>query len=236
MHTLQQLKVQEYFQICNLLKKSKGLLGIILLYIYKHKQSILNFHANYAMSPTIGKTFILFLLSILYRFSTIVSHQHHHPLDPLTPSEFNLVRTIIENSYSGLNHSLTFHYVGLDDPDKQTTLSWVSNPNTTLAPPRRAFVITRLDKDTHEIIVDLSTNSIISDQIYHGHGYPLLTGNEIVAALQLPMTYPPFVESVKRRGLNLSDVVCSPSIVGWFGEAETSRVLKIQCFYIGKKL
>ncbi|KAH7858922.1 hypothetical protein Vadar_029429 [Vaccinium darrowii] len=184
------------------------------------------------MASTVRKTFIFSLLSLLYLFSIVASHQHRHPLDPLTPSEFNLVRTIIENSYSGSNHSLTFHYVGLDDPDKQTTLSWVSNPNTTLAPPRRAFVITRLDKDTHEIIVDLSTNSIISDQIYHGHGYPLLTSNEQVAALQLPMTYPPFVESVKRRGLNLSDVVCSTSIVGWFGEAETSRILKIPCFYI----
>ncbi|KAH7858956.1 hypothetical protein Vadar_029755 [Vaccinium darrowii] len=184
------------------------------------------------MSPTIGKTFIFFLLSILYLFSTVVSHQHHHPLDPLTPSEFNLVRTIIENSHSGSNHSLTFQYVGLEDPDKQTILSWVSNPNTTIAPPRRAFVITRLDKNTNEIIVDLSTNSVISDQIYNGHGFPILTSDEQTAAIELPLTYPPFVESVKKRGLNLSDVVCSTFTVGWFGEAETSRVLKILAFYI----
>ncbi|KAI8550947.1 hypothetical protein RHMOL_Rhmol06G0146200 [Rhododendron molle] len=184
------------------------------------------------MASTIRKVLIFSLHSILSLFLTVASHQLHHPLDPLTPSEFNRVRTTIENSYSASNHTLTFQYVGLDDPDKQTILSWVSNPSTTIAPPRRAFVITRLDKNTHEIIVDLSTSSIISDHIYDGHGYPMLTLDEQTAALELPPTYPPFVESINKRGLSLSDVVCSTFTVGWFGEADTSRALKILCFYI----
>lgn len=83
--------------------------------------------------------------------------------------------------------------------------------------------------------MDLSTSSIISDHIYDGHGYPMLTLDEQTAALELPPTYPPFVESINKRGLSLSDVVCSTFTVGWFGEADTSRVLKILCFYIGKE-
>lgn len=45
------------------------------------------------------------------------------------------------------------------------------------------------------------------------------------------MKYGPFVESVKKRGLNLSEVVCSGFTVGWYGEVVKSRrTLRIECF------
>uniref|UniRef100_A0A2N9EH32 Amine oxidase n=1 Tax=Fagus sylvatica TaxID=28930 RepID=A0A2N9EH32_FAGSY len=174
---------------------------------------------------------ILFLLLSFYIFSLVVSSHQHHPLDPLTPSEFTLVRTIVNKSHPSTKHNITFQYIGLDEPDKPVLLSWLSNPKSK-PPPRRAFVITRLDKQSHEIIVDLSTRSIVSDKIYHGHGYPLLTFDEQIVASELPQTYQPFLESIKKRGLNLSDVVCSDYSVGWFGEVESKRVLKLLCFYI----
>ncbi|GMY27428.1 amine oxidase [copper-containing] alpha 2, peroxisomal-like [Fagus crenata] len=174
---------------------------------------------------------ILFLLLSFYIFSLVVSSHQHHPLDPLTPSEFTLVRTIVNKSHPSTKHNITFQYIGLDEPDKPVLLSWLSNPKSK-PPPRRAFVITRLDKQSHEITVDLSTRSIVSDKIYHGHGYPLLTFDEQIVASELPQTYQPFLESIKKRGLNLSDVVCSDYSVGWFGEVESKRVLKLLCFYI----
>ncbi|KAL7220465.1 hypothetical protein ACSBR2_013362 [Camellia fascicularis] len=186
-------------------------------------------------ASTLRNTFIFSLLSIFsISISTTTSHSHHHhPLDPLTPQEFTLVQTIITNSYHNSNpNNLTFQYVGLDEPNKPTLLSWLSTLKTTTPPPRRAFVITRLNKQTHEITVDLSTSSIISDHIYSGHGYPLFTLEEQTTASELPMTYPPFLESVKKRGLNLSDVVCSTYSVGWYGEEKSARVLRILCFYI----
>ena len=67
---------------------------------------------------------------------------------------------------------------------------------------------------------------IVSDKVYHGHGYPLLTLDEQFAAVKLPQTYEPFIESIKKRGLNLSEVVCLTFTIGWFGE------LKLLCFYI----
>ncbi|RVX22019.1 Primary amine oxidase [Vitis vinifera] len=84
-------------------------------------------------------------------------------------------------------------------------------------PPRRAFVITRLHSQTHEIIVDLSTQSIISDEVYGGHGYPLLTSEEQTAASVLPLTYPPFIASITKRSLKLSDVVCSTFTINGSG-------------------
>ncbi|CAK9139678.1 unnamed protein product [Ilex paraguariensis] len=180
------------------------------------------------MAPTLKKLLPFFLFSI-FSFSPISSH--HHPLDPLTPPEFNIIRSIVLSSYAGSNHNLTFQYVGLDEPDKQDILSWLSNQTTTNYSPRRAFVITRLNKQTHEIILDLSTKSIISDKIYTGHGYPVLNMEEQTTASELPLTYPPFMESIKARGLNISEVVCSTYSVGWFGERKSSRVLKILCYY-----
>lgn len=176
----------------------------------------------------------LFLFFLLISLWSLVSC-HSHPLDSLTPSEFHQVQAIVKgsNPAGSSSHNITFQYVGLDEPDKPTLLSWLSNPNpTNPPPPRRAFVITRLRRQTHEIVVDLSTQSIVSDKVYTGHGYPLLTLEEQITAAELPLTYPPFLASIKKRNLKLSDVVCSTFTVGWFGEEKSRRILKIQCFYI----
>jgi primary-amine oxidase len=118
----------------------------------------------------------------------------------------------------------------LDEPDKPTILSWLSNP-ASKPPPRRASVITRVEKKSHEITVDLSTRSIVYDNVYLGHGYPLLTLDEQSAATELLETYEPFIKSIEKRGLKLSEVVCSTYTTGWYGEAKSKRVLKLQCYY-----
>ncbi|KAK6929972.1 Copper amine oxidase, N2-terminal [Dillenia turbinata] len=171
------------------------------------------------------KLVLLFFL-IHLTFIRVSSHQHH-PLDPLTPAEINIVRTIVIDSNPGSN--LTFQYVGLDEPAKPVLLSWLSNP--TKPPPRRALVITRMNKKSHEIIIDLSAHSIVSNKVYEGHGYPLMSFEEQTAASELPLEYPPFIQSVQKRGLNMSSVVCTTFSVGWFGEEKSPRVLKILCFY-----
>ncbi|XP_059446730.1 amine oxidase [copper-containing] alpha 3, peroxisomal-like [Corylus avellana] len=172
---------------------------------------------------------MVFLLLSLYTFSLVSSHQHH-PLDPLTPSEFTLVQTIVKKSYPTPNHNLTFQYIGLDEPDKPTILSWLSNPDST-TPPRRALVTIRLKKESHDLIVDLTTSSLVSDNVYLGHGYPLLTFDEQDAASALPETYEPFIKSIEKRRLNLSDVLCTTYTAGWYGEVESKRVLNLQCYY-----
>lgn len=176
---------------------------------------------------------IFFLLFSNFIFtSLIVSSQNHHPLDPLNPSEFLKIKSIVQKSYPKYN--VSFHYVGIDEPEKHAILSW--QYSSTKIPPRRAFVITRLNKQTHEIVVDLSTQFIISDKIYNGHGYPILTLEEQSDALVLPYRYPPFIHSIEKRSLNISQVVCPTFSVGWFGEEKKSkRVLKLRCFYLNNE-
>ncbi|KAJ9154314.1 hypothetical protein P3X46_027665 [Hevea brasiliensis] len=176
------------------------------------------------------KLFFIFLLSI-FTIDPISSHKQH-PLDPLSPEELNLTQTIVKDSFpSSNNTTLTFHYVGLDEPDKPFLLSWLSKP-TNKPPPRRALAITRFNKQTHEFIIDLANRSIISNHVYAGYGYPTLGIDEQTEAIQLPLTYDPFIGSIRKRGLNLSAIVCSSFTVGWFGRVRNRRVVKLQCFHM----
>ncbi|RDX75097.1 Primary amine oxidase 2, partial [Mucuna pruriens] len=178
----------------------------------------------------------LFCVITVMLFWICAECKHPHPLDPLTSSELNLVRTIVQNSYptSSTSPNLTFQYVGLDEPNKPEILSWQSSDPKTKAtspPPRRAFVIARFQKRSLEITIDLSTGSIVSTKVYEGHGYPMLSFGEQALASQLPFSYEPFKDSLRKRGLNTSQILCASFTIGWFGEAKTKRSVKVKCYY-----
>ncbi|XVF78253.1 hypothetical protein PTKIN_Ptkin14bG0115900 [Pterospermum kingtungense] len=176
-----------------------------------------------------SKNFIFFLFSTLSIIS--LSYQLQHPLDSLTPNEFIQIKALVNQSYPTSNHNLTFHHVGLEEPNKQLVISWLENSSTT-PPPRQAFVIARINHKTHEIIVDLSSKRIISDQIYNGYGYPVLTFDEQNAASMLVFKYEPFLASISKRGLKIEEVVCEAFAVGWYGEKQKNgRVVKVLSFY-----
>ncbi|CAL5413336.1 unnamed protein product [Camellia sinensis] len=86
---------------------------------------------------------------------------------------------------------------------------------------------------SHQKPTSQSPYSIVSDRVYHGHGYPMLTFEEQVAANKLPLTYAPFIASIDKRGLKLEEVVCGSFTVGWFGEERTNRVVRVMCYYLG---
>ncbi|KGN48005.1 primary amine oxidase [Cucumis sativus] len=173
---------------------------------------------------------LLFSLSLLLPLlSTTTAAVGRHPHDSLSPDEFELTRSLITNSNPSTN--VTFQYVALADPPKQSVLAWLSNPKTP-PPPRRATAIVRLNKATHEILIDLVKKSILSDQVYSGPGYAPFTFEEQFAAAALPLSHPPFEAAVKKRGLKIEKVVCICFSVGWFGEKRKmeKRIVKVQCF------
>ena len=154
-----------------------------------------------------------------------------HPLDPLNPTEIDQIRHIIEKSLLGSLPNLTFHFVDVEELDKQDVLKWLSYKE--IKPNRQAKVVIRARDETYELLVDLTIGSIISNQVYSGYGYPPLTFSELFRASKLPLKYPKFKKSILRRGLNLSEVSCVPFTIGWFGERVTKRALKVACFYRG---
>ncbi|KAM0952041.1 putative copper amine oxidase [Dioscorea sansibarensis] len=174
---------------------------------------------------------LLYLIFFFFFSSPLLSKAH--PLDPLTPSEFIIIQQTIKTSTLFSSAPLNFQYIGLADIDKHVLLSWLSNTSNP-PPPRRAFIIARSGHQTHELHVDISTKSIISNTVYTGFSFPLLNFVEQTAASNLPFNYTPFMNSIKKRGLKSSEVVCTTFTVGWFGEVKKSkRLLKILCFATG---
>lgn len=107
--------------------------------------------------------------------------------------------------------------IGLDDPEKDDILKWVSSKPSVITIPRKAFVIAIINNvESHEIVIDLRLKSIVSDNIHKGNGFPTLSVDEQTVAVGLPLKYPPFIASMKKRGLNLSEVLCSTFTMGWF--------------------
>ncbi|KAL7144710.1 hypothetical protein ABFS83_07G030500 [Erythranthe nasuta] len=172
-------------------------------------------------------TNLIFFFFLLPIFSA--QNYNQHPLNPLTPLELTQIQTLIRTHFS---NNVTFHYVGLDEPEKSAVLSWQSNPAGTLT-RRRAFVISRSEKNTHETLVDLSENLIVSDKIYAGTGYPIQNSGEQLAAGKLAFSYAPFVDSIEKRGLKLEEVVPMSFTVGWFGEeGRSKRIVRVMCYYL----
>lgn len=162
-------------------------------------------------------------------------HHHPHPLDSLTHEELAQVQTILNKTLCSPCHGLTYNYVGLDEPEKQVVLSWLLSskiPPPPPPPPRRAAALVRVNGVYHEIKVDMKTSSIIYNKAHDGHGYPIITLEDQEMANILPMKYPPFISSIKKRGLKLEEVVCQSYPNGWFGEKETRRVIKVLCYYL----
>lgn len=180
-------------------------------------------------------TFIpLFFLAFLLQFCSSLSFSHHHPLDPLTPTELNQIKLIVDKSSIGSLPNLTYHFVDLEEPEKIDVLSWLYSKKTNEnAGFRRAKVVVRAGGETRELVVDLASESIESNRVYIGHGYPPFTFNEFVEASRLPFQYPKFIKSIVNRGLNISEVSCVPLTVGWYGEKVTKRTLRITCYYRG---
>lgn len=174
------------------------------------------------------------LLVLAFFLQCCLTSSLFHPLDPLNPSEINQIKLIVQKSKFGTLPNLTFHSVDLEEPDKIHVLKWLSeNNHGKFHLPRQAKVVLRAGGETHELIIDLSIGAITSHHIHRGHGYPPFAFIEFFRASKLPLTYPKFQESIRERGLNLSEVSCLPLTVGWYGEHVTNRAIKVICFYRG---
>ncbi|XP_052188683.1 amine oxidase [copper-containing] alpha 2, peroxisomal-like [Diospyros lotus] len=180
--------------------------------------------------------FVALSSSLILLVAFLVSAQlsHSHPLDSLTPDEIKQASAIIKSSNVLSSKTLAFHQISLHEPSKDAVLSWLENSKIEPLPPREAFAIARADAETHEILVSLTNKTILSQRIYTGAGFPILTGDEMKAANALPRKHKPFLDSIKRRGVEIDDVAFSTFTAGWFGEeGKNRRTIRVLAFHRG---
>ncbi|KAJ6689386.1 hypothetical protein OIU85_005755 [Salix viminalis] len=88
-------------------------------------------------------------------------------------------------------------------------------------------------KPQRSLSLYLPGHKIVSDEVYGGYGYPVLTFDEQIAANAMPFKYTPFLESIRKRGLKVEEVVCSSFAIGWYGEQRRNRrVVRVLCNYL----
>ncbi|KAK3434525.1 primary amine oxidase [Eucalyptus grandis] len=153
----------------------------------------------------------------------------HHPLDPLTTDEIIRVGSIVRSYPPFESSPPSIHSLTLHEPEKAEVVAWRKGDPL---PPRRAFVLALSNRRTHELVVDLGSGRVAAHSVASGSGYPPLTMDELAAACEAPYTSAEFNESIRARGVAMSDVRCVPLSAGWYGRAveETRRVIKVQCF------
>lgn len=63
-----------------------------------------------------------------------------------------------------------------------------------------------------------------------------MTNDEQIAATTLVNNYSPFLESIKKRELDIKQVVCTTYSMDWFGEKKDKRVLRLLCSHGGESV
>ncbi|KAH7549557.1 hypothetical protein ACOSP7_025596 [Xanthoceras sorbifolium] len=151
-----------------------------------------------------------------------------HPLDPLTIQEINKIRDILSLYAPFASSFPAIHSLSLDEPDKNQVLAWKKGDPL---PPRKAFVVAVSNNKSHTLTVDLDSGQVTEDTVHTGSGYPTLSLDDILAAVQVTLADADFNESVINRGVALSDLQCITPSAGWYGQdEENGRVIKVQCF------
>ncbi|KAI4351618.1 hypothetical protein L6164_005962 [Bauhinia variegata] len=155
------------------------------------------------------------------------SEKPHHPLDPLTIQEVHEVRAIL-SAHPLFRFTYSLNSLVLEEPDKNLVRAWKKGDPLL---PRKASVIARVNGVAHVLTVDLTSNQVTHQETALFSGYPTLTDEDMVGALEAALTNAEFNRTITERGVDINDVVCLPFAPGWYGEAEENRrVTKVQCF------
>ncbi|XP_038679915.1 primary amine oxidase-like [Tripterygium wilfordii] len=160
-------------------------------------------------------------------------HRHatdtpHHPLDPLTVTEINKLRTILKSHALFRSSQYQLHSIVLEEPEKPFVLKWKKGDPLL---PRKAAVIARVDGNSYVLAVDLGTSEVIVQETGSVSGYPTMTIEDMTSATGAPLSNADFNRTITDRGVDLSDLACLPISLGWFGKKEENRrLIKVQCY------
>lgn len=142
-----------------------------------------------------------------------------HPLDPLSPEEIRHVSAIIRKQRAAEETSYIFNSIALREPPKEQILAhfgWMDGPKPVQI-DRQAFavLIDRPSGLVHEIIVSITTTSIVSWETKEGV-QPTLHVQEMLEAEQVMLKDERVIEECRKLGIeDMSMVFADTWGVGW---------------------
>ncbi|KAL9253760.1 Amine oxidase [copper-containing] gamma 1-like protein [Drosera capensis] len=152
----------------------------------------------------------------------------HHPLDPLTVTEFNRVRDIISSHPMFKSKPYALHSVVLEEPEKSVVRRWRVGGRLM---PRKAAVIGRVEGEVVVLSVEVESGRVRKVETGKVDGYPTMTIEDMTSASAVPFKNGEFNLTILDRGVDLKDVACLPLSLGWYGKSEENkRLIKVQCF------
>lgn len=128
-----------------------------------------------------------------------------HPLDPLTLEELCRAGDILRRE-KGLGETARFPYLMLNEPAKAEVLA--HRPGQTFRREAYALVLDRASEETHEAIVDLGTNTILSwtRLDIEARGQAPIMIEEFDSCVDIVRADPDWRAAVARRGLSDADI------------------------------
>lgn len=148
-----------------------------------------------------------------------------HPLDPLSTAEIALASQILRR-HKALQEQHRFPYLFLHEPDKQEVLAF--EPGRPFSRKAFAVVLDKRSGATHEAIVDLRTEQVISWELLDiaQRGQAPIMIEEFETCVQIVQNDPGWRAAVKKRGLSDADIEniqIDPWSFGYFGDDEKYR-------------
>jgi len=165
-------------------------------------------------------------LCVLALQSTVVTGASH-PLDPLSEQEIRIAVDVLWQA-GRVDKTSRFSVVKLAEPDKQAVLLW--QPNKAI--PRHAFAAVRHAGELYETVIDLGNRKIISWELIADAQPPQLA-DEWMLSQQIARSDEAWQAAVRQRGIdNPKELVCVPSLPGYFGPAEapSRRLGRVACY------
>ena len=129
--------------------------------------------------------------------STDSTYPNQHPVDPLTPTEIEQARDIVDQG-TEVTDETRFIEITLAEPSKESLRNF---EQTGTSPVRRARVIVRdkVEKCSYEGLVSLDNNDLI-EWTEIERGQPRMIGEEFVEVENTVTAHPDFREAAQKRG------------------------------------
>jgi primary-amine oxidase len=156
-----------------------------------------------------------------------------HPLDGLTPAEFETVVTVLREAEK-IDDTSQFAIVNLAEPAKQDVLAWKQGDDI----QRQAFVAIRHDRKMYEGVIDLDKRTVLAWKNVKDV-QPQLLDTEWLLSQVIVRTNKDWRAAIAKRGIkNFKTVFCFPVFPGNFDrplDKDNRRLGVVGCYDTGSK-